>query len=260
MCKFNGRGFVCIADMSPAAELMRLVPILGHHGLGSCCASKDKNFVELFSGDSNVSYALKLAGFAGSSMDLRFSTAFDLLSDSGMCLAIIAILKLLPESLAIFAPVCSSFSAMSRHTSERTACKPLGDELKVWVADSNILAGRTILLLWLCQALDIAFLLEQPGGTCMPLLPRFQCFQLDVVMMLRVSVWMRAFGHSSMKCTLFLSNSYYVLELPIAKLCFKAWLLCMFVSTIYFACLACDIQGKGCWRFRIATFVVEYLG
>ena len=183
--------------------------------------TKDYGFVEFFSGSSNVSYALKLAGNKGVSIDVRYTACFDVLTDAGFALCVVAVLRMKPGGLAVLAPVCSSFSGMSRHQSGRSARRPEGDELKLWVRDANIMTARVVLLMQLCQALQLPFILEQPGGSSMEKMPRFLSLRLNTVLLFVCSVWMRAYGHMSMKRTLFYSNTNAVLELAVAKVSVK---------------------------------------
>ena len=59
--------------------------------MGLFLASEDYRFVEFFAGDSNVSYALRLAGFPGLSVDVRYSASLDITTDAGYALCIVAL-------------------------------------------------------------------------------------------------------------------------------------------------------------------------
>ena len=61
-----------------------------------------------------------------------------------------------------------------RHTSGRTSFKPYGNVGYVFVRTGNILACRVALLLLVCSFLGLRWILEQPSGSCLDALPRFQ--------------------------------------------------------------------------------------
>ena len=90
--------------------------------------------------------------------------------------AALALLKLHPKSLVILAPVCSSFSYMCTGQSGRSYFCPLGFEEVRWVREGNIMCSRVVLLIWLCCALELIFLLEQPGEAKFGNMPRWQFF------------------------------------------------------------------------------------
>ena len=90
--------------------------------------------------------------------------------------ALLSLLKLHPKSLVILAPVCSSFSYMCTSQSGRSYFFPLGDESVLWVKEGNVMCCRVVLLIWLCCALDLIFLLEQPGEAKFGQMPRWVYF------------------------------------------------------------------------------------
>ena len=92
------------------------------------------------------------------------------------------------------------FHLRNRGTSQRSATNPLGEERHESVRTGNILLCRTLVFLWIAQALRVHWILEQPKGSVMELHPRFQ------EMLGRLSLWkhtisMKAFGAPSMKPT-----------------------------------------------------------
>ena len=50
----------------------------------------------------------------------------------------------------------------------------MGCEHYDFVRTGNLLASRVFLTLWLAAAVDVRFLLEQPGGSILGDMPRFQ--------------------------------------------------------------------------------------
>ena len=63
----------------------------------------------------------------------------------------------------------------SRFTSGRSFITPLGNDFD-FVAKGNKLAAQCILLALLASSLGIKVVLEQPTGSCLDYLPRFQWF------------------------------------------------------------------------------------
>eukprot|EP00435_Cladocopium_sp_Y103_P017229 s1834_g4.t1 len=90
--------------------------------------------------------------------------------------AVLAILRLFPGSVVLLAPVCSSFSYMCSSQSLRVFYMPEGDEAIWWVKEGNVMSCRVTLLCWLCCALGIVFVLEQPGSGKFGQMPRWQHF------------------------------------------------------------------------------------
>ena len=64
----------------------------------------------------------------------------------------------------------------SRHTSGRSIFQPEGNEHYEFVRVGNLLANRVCLLIWVATAYGLRWLLEQPDGSALPDLPRFQHF------------------------------------------------------------------------------------
>ena len=90
--------------------------------------------------------------------------------------AIISILQLLPGSLVILAPVCSSFSFMSSSQNCRYLFMPEGNQGLSWVKAGNVMSVRVTLLCYLCAALGLVFILEQPASGKFALMPRWEYF------------------------------------------------------------------------------------
>ena len=130
---------------------------------------------------------------------------------SNPSLAVVEILRLRPGSLVVIALDCRSFSSMwlpwhawlaecmlhgnclavlhmyiyvpghrlkdrtrSRWSSGRSLIRLWGYKDREFVASGNKLSSRVALLIYLCQWRNIRWLLEQPDGSMLPHLPRFQ--------------------------------------------------------------------------------------
>eukprot|EP00969_Alexandrium_andersonii_P048089 2111296-Alexandrium_andersonii.AAC.1 len=63
---------------------------------------------------------------------------------------------------------------MSRGSTARSSDNPLGDPAFPSVAENNRLVMRVLLLLQLCVAWNIYWILEQPVSSIMPLHPSFE--------------------------------------------------------------------------------------
>ena len=61
-----------------------------------------------------------------------------------------------------------------RYTSGRTHLTPLGNRGYLFVKIGNILSGRTVLLCLLATWCGLRWLVEQPDGSFLPELPRYQ--------------------------------------------------------------------------------------
>ena len=184
-----------------------------------CETSKEYNFVELFAGAANISKALRFAGHFGVSMDLDHHPAHDFLDDSGLALAMIAILKMLPGGLLVAAPVCSSFSSMSRASSKRTVFTPAGDVDRIFVRQGNVMVRRLVLVLWLAHSLGHAFVVEQPRGSIMSLLDRFEAFCNSCCRVVSTSFWMKIYGSDTAKRTVVYAIFAAVKRLDMGAVC-----------------------------------------
>ncbi|CAE7242526.1 unnamed protein product [Symbiodinium natans] len=99
-------------------------------------------FCEFFAGEAQVSRALHDAQQPGVSFDIKYqggSRAMDIM------LAMLGVLRMDTNSLAVLAPVCSSFTFMCVSQSGRSFENPAGRCHDVpWVALSNKMAARSL--------------------------------------------------------------------------------------------------------------------
>ena len=106
---------------------------------------------------------------------------------------------MVPGGGKLTAPVCSSWVFMSRGSTARSAGFPLGKECKL-CEEANTMVSRVCILLLLCAARQIWFVLEQPCNSLLEHHPRFQ----DLMMLLKIyrkHVAMKDYGGGSMKST-----------------------------------------------------------
>ena len=62
----------------------------------------------------------------------------------------------------------------SRYTSGRTPINPLGNVGYHYVMQGNVLLSRVIIIILICSAKKVRWLLEQPSGSCVSDHPRWQ--------------------------------------------------------------------------------------
>lgn len=180
--------------------------------------AEEWRFLEFFAGRANTTFCLHHWGYPGCRLDKDYGGEYsNILSDSGMAVALLSLLKLTSDCLVILAPDCSSFSFLSVSGSQRYWWAPLGDESRDWVRRGNTMACRTlgklresfvnkwdldvssvwhlafslanskkhialrvVLLVWTAVALGHYFILEQPGSAKMGDLPRWQAFCQEI--------------------------------------------------------------------------------
>ena len=99
-------------------------------------------------------------------------------------------------------PWCPSHDDVLRNsgTARRSVANPLGMECYESVLSGNRLAARTLCILWVCAALGVWWLLEQPQNSWMQELPCFQDF-MACVTCYRHRFCMRDYGGKSEKPT-----------------------------------------------------------
>lgn len=172
----------------------------------------DRDFCELFSGQAEVTKALRHADLRCTAMDITYDPRiYDLTSPSGFTLALNEALRCREGSLFVLAPCCKSFSRMSRHTAGRTFLCPYGFTRHNVVEDGNVLATRCILLLLVAAWRKLRFLLEQPHGSCMEDLPEFQ-WLLSVLQVWTTVFYMGRFSGPSPKRHKVWSNEKSLLD------------------------------------------------
>lgn len=88
----------------------------------------------------------------------------------------------------------------SRGSTGRTPAFPSGNLSYPSVRDGNYIASRTLVLLYVCAALQVFWLLEQPCNSVMEALPSFQSFMKDV-RTFRHSFCMETYGGPTKKPT-----------------------------------------------------------
>ncbi|CAK9060067.1 Putative rhamnose biosynthetic enzyme 1 [Durusdinium trenchii] len=132
----------------------------------------------------------------------------NILGINGFLQHVYQVCRLKVGSGSLMAPVCSSFVFVSRGSTKRSALSPEGDPSAPSVRDGNIILCRTLVLLYICAALRVWFMLEQPKGSIMQEHPAFRNF-IKHVSLWRHYIAMRDYGaptqkptwlYSSLKC------------------------------------------------------------
>lgn len=141
----------------------------------------------------------------------------------------------------------SSHRLRSRHTSGRTFLTPQGNERHDFVRDGNLLSARVAILLMVCAARNLRWVLEQPSASILPDMPWFQKLwdqiqawtsgsQFNVLLGVclveplpptlaidlwweawRTTFWMGKFGSASPKMHVIWSNDFGFLEMVHAR-------------------------------------------
>ena len=119
--------------------------------------------------------------FESLTYDISDSSLQDILSVAGFLLLARQVCRVRRCGIVLLAPVCSSFSWMSRYSTGRNVNEPLGHSWSPSATEGNLLVARTILLLRLIVARGCVYILEQPLGSIMPEHPRFQQFLREYI-------------------------------------------------------------------------------
>ena len=117
-------------------------------------------------------YAQNFGPYPRQSMDYIDDGCYkDLMNDLGFMFAIRQLLRVHEGGLAFFGMPCNSFSFMSKSLHGRTPKNPWGCLCFVFVQQGNILGARMCLLLALCVARGIRFMVENPDRSAIGFFP-----------------------------------------------------------------------------------------
>lgn len=115
-------------------------------------------------------------GFSALTYDVVDCTMENILTSEGLALLVRQICRVRACGIVLMAPVCSSWSWMSRFSTQRSIIEPLGNDTSESVAAGNLMVSRMVLLMSLIVARGSIFIIEQPQGSIMLQHPRFQHF------------------------------------------------------------------------------------
>ncbi|CAK9095839.1 unnamed protein product [Durusdinium trenchii] len=170
--------------------------------------------LETFSGCMSITRAEWEARRAAVPMDVVLSSDHDILSDVGYANMLHQVLRLRPGSGKFTAPVCSTWVFMSRGSTGRSSQRPLGKQEYKSVQDANIMVARVVILLLLCEARKIWWMLEQPVNSLLERHPLFEAFlRLPSVHVRRLTTAMCWFGGRTRKPTWVYSSHPEVSEI-----------------------------------------------
>jgi hypothetical protein len=111
--------------------------------------------------------------------------------------------------VTLFAVVCSSWVFMNQATSGRDAFTPLGNVRHLYVRDANVMVARASLLIRLCVARRVEWVLENPLSSMIHFHSRIQQLVRERFRMFRISLRLGDFGAPTAK--------------PIILYCSSAW-------------------------------------
>lgn len=133
--------------------------------------------LEIFAGDRQYTDAWKADGFDAYAIDKCYDSPGECMNDINSSLGFLHCLhKTLQTNLVtLMAPVCSTWVNLNSGTSGRSLGRPLGKGSDRNL-EANKMVSRVLLLCWLCAALGVCFIIEQPSGSWMEKHPRFQEF------------------------------------------------------------------------------------
>ncbi|CAJ1447512.1 unnamed protein product [Effrenium voratum] len=171
---------------------------------------------ETFSGMAAVTRAELQAGRTAIPFDVcNDCVRQDFTSPFGFSNALYWALCLQPGSGKLTAPICSTWVWISRGSTGRSRDRPLGSpERSPAVATANTLVSRLMIILMICSAKGIFWVLEQPQSSLMEWHPDFQKFlKLPGMIVHKVSTSMQWFGAPSRKSTLLYSSHKEIEEI-----------------------------------------------
>lgn len=140
----------------------------------------------------------------------------DMTTDIGFANSLYQAANLKPGAAALAAPVCGSWVFMSRGSTGRSRSRPMGDLTCKSTRLGNLLCARTLVILWLCAAQSVWFVLEQPSSSLMELHCLFQRF-IRRIPLRKLTIRMADFGSATAKPTILYSSHRAIDDLPSYK-------------------------------------------
>ena len=123
------------------------------------------------------------------------------------------------------------------HTSGRNTFRPYGNEEFIFVKTGNTLACRVVLMVILCSFMNLRWVVEQPSGSSMEYLPRYQELWSLVTAPRQINSWfVHCLGVSPLVPKTYCGNN-----VPENPLFFMAWTF--------------DFTITQCWWFLISGLV-----
>jgi len=161
---------------------------------------------EAFSGQMEVTKAEWRAGRSAVPFDFAYDNInMNLLTNEGFSNALFHACNLEIGSGHVTAPVCSTWVFMSRGSTLRSKSRPLGRRDSLAVREGNLLTVRALILLIICTAKGIWWVLEQPSTSIMEYHPLFQEL-LKMITVHKKGIAMSSFGAPTKKRTTLYSS------------------------------------------------------
>ncbi|CAL1152575.1 unnamed protein product [Cladocopium goreaui] len=135
----------------------------------------------------------------------------DILTPHGFANACFQVLRLRVGGADLHAPVCSTWVWMSRGSTLRSACRPLGRSDSKKVHEGNVMTARVMVLMILAACKGCWSILEQPQSSLMSCHPTFQRM-LKLLRIFKVTVKMCDYGGSTDKPLTLFSKIADILE------------------------------------------------
>ena len=129
----------------------------------------------------------------------------DMANPSGMAIALLLALTIVVGGLAVGGPPCSTWVFLARPHTKRSKDNLLGDRNRHDVVEANILTCFLSKLTQILILRRVLFVWEQPGSSLLFKVPWWKVV-LESLGVMRVFLWMRAFGHAMMKPTILIGS------------------------------------------------------
>ena len=151
------------------------------------------------------------AGRSAVPYDVSYSDRQNVLSSVGFVAALVACIRIRPGGGSLSAPVCSTWVYLARSSTGRSAGWPAGFDNST-CRNANVMVARACLMIAICCAKQVWWLLEQPSGSLLELHPRFQ--ELAAMLQIfRKFIQMGRFGAGSKKGTWLYSGASFCYRL-----------------------------------------------
>ena len=183
-----------------ASNLVRSLVSLIMRGIrNQCSGGQLHHFAEVFCGAGHLSRELLREGFSGTAFDYMIDSAHNFLDADGLRCLLDCVTAVRKRGLVWLGTPCSSFVVLCRCQSMRNASNEwLGDSGRGFVQIGNALAEVSALVFFLCYALSVWVVLEQPQSSCLPKMPSMNGV-LHYCRAMRFVTYMGQYGGDSMK-------------------------------------------------------------
>lgn len=174
------------------------------------------NCVEFYSGKATIYRAFIRGGEPAMAYDyINCPTSQNFLTTLGFLNAICCVCRLRPRGLNFWATVCSTWVALCRNSTYRTAWRPLGNRKSKCVVEANLQVARMAFLIRMSAAKYGRFCLEQPASSLMKESPRMRDLQCEEEYLMNgpwteAQTYMAGFGKSCAKPTALYASGEWV--------------------------------------------------